>query len=147
MASSGIKLTFKGFDDLIDNIQKAGGEINKAVDSAMKQAAQVQHDELKKQMSTAKFKTHTGISDGFPNRMPAPRIAWSGNKCTATIGFDKGAYNKNNPADAYKAIFLNYGTPRIAPTAFIAKAKKAAKPKIKKAQKEALEKILQRLGG
>ena len=56
-----------------------------------------------------------------------------------------GDYNPKELSDGYKVAFLNYGTPRISPREFISAAKKKAKPQIKKAQEEVLNKVLARL--
>lgn len=145
--ASGIKLTFTGFSEMIERINVSGGDINAVVNKTMKKSANVQHEELKMQMHEAKFKSHSGVEDSLINRMPPPSVEWEGNRCTAEVGYKKGSFDKNNPSDAYKAIFLNYGTPRIAPTNFINKSKKKAKPQIKKAQEEAFNDILRELGG
>lgn len=143
--SSGIKVTFKGFEEMLENIKAAGGDVNKAVDSAMKQSAQIVKKELKLQMSKADFKSHKGVDKGLISRMPEPSVEWEGNKCSAKVGYEKGTYNPHDISDAYKAIFLNFGTPKISPTRYIAKAKKKAMPQVKKEQKKALEKITERL--
>ena len=145
MAKSGITLKFEGFEELLKNIEASGRSINSAVDSCMKQSAQIAEKELKTQMRKSR------VPDNLTNAMPSPEIEWEGNKCTARVGYKKGAYDPENPSDAYKVVFLNYGTPHrkkyghVAARGFIGKAKKKATPQIKRAQKEALEKILERL--
>lgn len=134
-----IQLNLEGFDELLKEIEAAGGSINGAVDSCMKQSAQIQQKELKAQM----LKKH--VSDKQVNRMPPPQIEWNGNACIARVGYKKGEYDPNNLSDGYKAVFINYGTPRISPREFIKAAQSKAKPQIKKAQQEALNKILRRL--
>lgn len=137
-----IQLNLEGFDDLLKKIEDAGGSINGAVDSCMKQSAQIQRDELQKAMRSAKPKP---VDGGLINRMPQPTVEWNGNTCTARVGYKKGSYDPKNLSDGYKAVFINYGTPRIEPRNFIDKAKKKAKKPIKAAQEEALNKILERL--
>lgn len=143
--ASGIKFTFKGFEEMLENIGAAGGDINKAVNSAMKQSAQIVKKEMKAQMSKADFKAHKGIDKGLIKRMPEPSIEWDGNRCTARVGYKKGAYNPEDISDGYKAVFLNYGTPKISPANFIQTTKKKAAAPVKKAQKQAFEKIMERL--
>jgi hypothetical protein len=69
----------------------------------------------------------------------------------ARVGYKKGAYNPNDISDGYKVVFSNYGTPKrskhgkIEAKGFIDRAQKNARKRIKKAQKEALEKILERV--
>lgn len=141
-----IKLKIEGFEKLLKDIEAAGGTINKACDSALKQSAQIMHEELKTQMQAA------GADAGLIAEMSPPKVENEGNEFWARVGYKKGSYDPKNPSAGYKAVFLNYGTPRRSkhgiesPRDFITSAKKKAMPKIKKAQKAALEKILSRLG-
>lgn len=144
MSSKAI-LQLKGFDNLLEQIQKAGGSIDQAADSCLRQSAQIMQSELKAQMQAA------GVDGDLINSMPPPQIEIKGNRYSAAVGYKKGNFDPRNPSDGYKAIFLNYGTPRrtkhgkVAARGFIQKAKKDASPRIKKAQREALEKILERV--
>ena len=138
-------LQLKGFEDLLEQIQKAGGSIDKATDSCLRQSAQIMQAELKTQMQAA------DVDSELINSMPPPQITVEGNNYRAEVGYKKGDYDPNNPSDGYKVVFLNYGTPRrtkhgkVAARGFIAKAKKKARPQIKRAQQETLEKILGRV--
>ena len=134
-----ISITLNGFDELLKNIEDAGGSIQKAVDNGVRKGAQIQDTELKAQMR----KSH--VKSGLINRMPPPAIEWVGDTCTARVGYKMGDYNPKELSDGYKVAFLNYGTPRISPREFISAAKKKAKPQIKKAQEEVLNKVLARL--
>lgn len=142
-----IKLKLEGFDDLFEQIKKAGGTVDRAANSCLKQSAQIMQSELKAQMKAA------GVESDLINAMPPPVVEASGNRYTARVGYEKGAYNPADPSDGYKIVFLNYGTPhrskhgKVVARGFIQKAKKKARTKIKKAQKETLEKILGRLNG
>lgn len=142
-----IKLKLEGFDDLLSEIEKAGGTIDGAVKQCLQTSANIMHDELKKQMTAAK------VDGGLINRMPPPEIESEGNKHTARVGYKKGAYDPHNPSDGYKVIFANFGTPRRSEHGqqpakrFIEKAKKKANTKIKKAQKETLNEIIGGLKG
>lgn len=142
-----IKLKLNGFDDLLSKIEQAGGTIDRAAKSCLTQSAHIMHDELKAQMQAA------NVDSGLISRMPPPEIESAGNRYTARVGYKKGAYDPKNPSDAYKVIFANYGTPRRSEHGqqpekrFIEKAKKKARPKIKKAQEETLNKIFERVRG
>jgi HK97 gp10 family phage protein len=144
MASKAM-LQLKGFDDLLEKIQKAGGSIDAAADSCLRQSAQIMQAELKAQMQAA------GVDDGLINAMPPPQITVNGNRYSAAVGYKKGDFDPNDPSDGYKVVFLNYGTPRrtmhgkVKARGFIEKAKKKARPQIKKAQQQTLEKILVRV--
>lgn len=142
-----IKLKLEGFDDLLSQIEKAGGTIDRAANSCLQQSAQIMHSELKTQMQAA------GVDSGLISRMPPPDVEVNGNTYTARVGYKKGAYDPANPSDGYKVVFANFGTPRRSKhgqqpaKGFILKAKKKANTKIKKAQKETLNKILGRVKG
>ena len=142
-----IKLQLDGFDDLLKKIEQAGGSINNAVESCLKNSASIMEDELKAQMNKS------NVDSGLINRMPAPSIEKDGNRMTARVGYKKGAYNPQNLSDGYEVIFINYGTPRrskhgkIKARGFIAKAKKKARPQIKKQQETTLKEILRGLNG
>lgn len=142
-----IKIKLDGFDDLLSEIEKAGGTIDRAANSCLKQSAQIMHKELKTQMQAA------GVESGLISRMPPPEIEAEGNRVTARVGYKKGEYDPENPSDVYKVVFANYGTPRRSKhgkqpaKGFIEAAKKKARPRIKKAQKETLNKILERVKG
>lgn len=144
MASKAI-LQLEGFDDLLKQIEKAGGSIDRAADSCLRQSANIVEAELKAQMQAA------GVDADLINAMPPPTIEVEGNRYRAAVGYKKGSYDPSNPSDGYKVVFLNYGTPRrtkhgkVAARGFIQAAKKKARPKIKKAQRETLDKILERV--
>ena len=140
-----IKLKLEGFEELLKDIEAAGRSMDSAVESTMKQSAQIMQSTLKSEMQSA------GVDSSLINAMPDPRITSDGVRCTAEVGYKKGDYNPNDPSDSYKVAFLNYGTPhrskhgKVKARGFIQKAKKKARPKIKKQQKATLEKILSRL--
>ena len=145
-----IKLKFTGFDDLLKDIEAAEGSMNKAADSALRQGAQILQSELKSEMASA------NVPKNLINAMPPFEVESFGNTHVARVGYKKGAYNPDNLSDGYKVVFLNYGTPNRTKhgkieeggkikLGFINRARRKAKPKIKKAQKQALDKILARL--
>ena len=144
MSSKAI-LQLKGFDDLLEKIQKAGGSVDAAADSCLRQSAQIMESELKAQMQAA------GVDGNLINRMPPPKITVKNNRYSAAVGYEKGEFDPRDPSDGHKVVFLNYGTPRrtmhgkVAARGFIQAAKKKARPRIKKAQQETLEKILGRV--
>lgn len=140
-----IKLQLSGFDELLEQIQKAGSTVDRAVESCMKQSAHIMQSELKSEMQKS------GVDSDLIDRMPTPELQKDGNTMIARVGYKKGAYNPNDISDGYKAVFLNYGTPKrskhgkVEARGFIDRAQKKARKRIKKAQKEALEKILERV--
>lgn len=136
--SAGI-LNLTGFDELLKKIEEAGGTIDGAVDSCMTQAAQI----LQKEQKAAMRKTK--VDDGLINRMQMPETEKNGNTITVRVGYKKGTYDPKNLSDGYKAVFINYGTPRIKPRKFIETAKKKAKPQVNKEAEATFNKILEDL--
>lgn len=140
-----IKIKLSGFDELLEQIEKAGGTIDRAAESCLKQSAQIMQSELKNQMK------ESGVDSDLIARMPPPELKQDGNTMIARVGYKKGAYNPDDLSDGFKVVFLNYGTPKrskhgkVEAKGFIDRAQKKARPKIKKAQKQALEKILERV--
>jgi HK97 gp10 family phage protein len=140
-----IKLKLTGFDELLKDIEAAGGSVDRATESAMKQSAQIMRTELKSQMEKS------DVPKDLIDKMPPFSVENDHGKITARVGYEKGAYDPKNPSAGYEVVFLNYGTPhrrkhgKVIARGFIQRAKKRANPKIKKAQQEALDKILSRL--
>jgi HK97 gp10 family phage protein len=139
MAKSGIKLEFKGFDEMIEKIRKAELDVKPIVDDCMQNAAKIQQKELERAM------TETGVDKGLIERMPKPKVDWQGDKCRAIVGYPVDNYNPNNLSDAFKVIFRNYGTPKYEGKHFIATAKKAAAPQIRKETKKTLKQIIKEI--
>lgn len=140
-----IKIKLEGFDELLEEIEKATGDADRAAESALSVSAEIVDNELRTQLKAV---TESDLAE----RMPRYKINNKGNNIlSAEVGFESTPYDPDNLTDYYKAIFLNYGTPnrtkngKESARGFITKAKRRARPKIKKAQQEALEKILQRL--
>lgn len=142
--SSGIKLKIEGFEDLLKDIEAAGGSIEKSVRSAAWASAEIMAKELKSEMQKS------NVSPRLISAMNYGTIE-SVNRFTAFAGYEKGAYDPKNPSDGYLVVFLNYGTPhrskhgKVKPRGFIQRAKKTASKKIKKEQQAVFEKILERL--
>lgn len=140
-----IKIKLDGFDNLLSEIEKAGGTVDGAAKKCLQKSADIMHDELKTQMQKS------NVDSGLIDRMPSPEIEAEGNRVTARVGYKKGAYDPQNPSDGYKVVFANYGTPRRSEhgkqpaKGFIQRAKKKARARIKKAQAETLNEILRGL--
>lgn len=142
-----IKLKLEGYEDLLKDIEKAGGSIDKSVEKCLVVSANTVEQELKAEMLKA------NVPASLVNSMPPSSIERTGNRVRAEVGYKKGSYNPHNPSDGYKVVFLNYGTPnrsqhgKIAPggkikLGFIQRAKRKATKKVKKQQEETLKKIL-----
>ena len=140
-----IKIKLQGFENLINEISEAGGNVNAACDKAIRQSAQIMDAELKSNMKAA------NVPNDLISRMDEPQIESNANRYQARVGYHKGAYDPANPSDGYKVVFLNYGTPKrtqhgkIVARGFIQKAKRSAKRKIKAEMKNAFEVIIEGL--
>ena len=157
-----------GFQNLLEKIKDAQGDIEAATWDAARKGAKEMYDELKSEAEAS----------GVPSNLTAwPTLSMqaerdeSGNRFGCRVGWQVGEYDPNDPSAAHKVIFMNYGTPRrsvkskayqhlklggkwttvsdnrgrVEGRGFIGRAKKKARPKIKKAQEEALKKILEEL--
>lgn len=140
-----IRLKLNGFEDLLQKIEKAGGSANAATKTCMENSAAIMQDELKSKMQAA------NVPKRLISAMPNPQIETTANRVTAIVGYKKGVYDPKNPSDAFKVVFLNYGTPhrsqhgQVKARGFIQKAKKGAKRKIKAEQEKTLNEILKGL--
>ena len=140
-----IYLKVEGFDDMMQKIQKAQGSVKSATKQCARISGNIMNAELKAQMSSA------GVDGGLIAEMPAPEVEDDYGLITARAGYRKGSYDPDNLSTGYKVLFLNYGTPyrtkhgQVKARGFIKKAKRRAKPKIKKEQEKALHDILKGL--
>ncbi|MCQ2399831.1 MAG: hypothetical protein MJ072_04935 [Clostridia bacterium] len=64
----GLTVNIEGFEELLGAIKNAGGSVDKAAESAVKQSAQIVQSELKAQMQGS------GVDNGLTSAMPAPEI-------------------------------------------------------------------------
>lgn len=160
MASIKLKLDFDG---LLEAIKAAGGDVDKAAMQAAKECAETMHSELVSECNAS------GVPSSVSSKIEhGVNVTGGGNVYEVRAGWKMGDYNPENPSAAYKAVFLNYGTARrvarkkshvpyggdwattanrgqIVGRGFIQRAKKSAGKKVKKVQKEALEKMLKEL--
>lgn len=139
-----IKLVLTGFDDLLAEIEQAGGEIKPAVDTALSESINLIDSDIRTGAEARNIST---------DRLITPVVKWEGNIATAEAGFKLGNYDPEEPNSAYLALFKEYGTKarktraganrgEITPDPFIRPAKEKNAAKIKRTQKQALEKIL-----
>ncbi len=146
--ASKVKLTFRGFDLLLEQIKDAGGEIKPATERALLSSAHLLTQEIKTGAQQRGVPTDTLIT---------PNVKWNGNRASVEVGFELGAYDPRNPSSGYLALFKEYGAPSkggtrktskgynrgaVAADPFIRPALKDNKKKIHAAQKKALERIL-----
>lgn len=126
-------LLFNGFEEMIKKIEDAGGTAERAATAAVKADAAATRNEL---LTFIKKHKETGATEA--SLVPIEVESFRG-KISCKVGF-----SISNGGLA--AIFLNYGTPKIAPTYFIDKAFNNKK-KHQAIQEEAMQKVLKRIGG
>lgn len=146
--AGGIKVSID-FKPLLEKIQEAGGSIDDAAKSAVDKGAAIVEDALRNECAAS------GVPTSVTSEIQTTTEG-NGNRYSCKVGWKMGNYDPQKPSAGYKAVFLNYGTPRrstksganrgkIDARGFIGRAKKKAKPKVKKAQEEALQEILKGL--
>ena len=150
MAKGGIKISLKGFDRMLEELQEAGGDVDRAAASAIRESAKVVEDELQAAA------TASGVPSDITSEIRT-NTSKEGDRYEAEVGWIMGNYDPKKPTAGYKAVFLNFGTVRRytfkgqyrgeiqkQPRAqqFIYRAKKNARPKVKKIQRQEILKAL-----
>lgn len=127
MAGSKAKIEFYGTDELIRKIEKAGGNVEKAIIEALKQSSEKPKAEM---LSYIRRHRQTGATeDSFTEEFKSKN-----DKIYMRIGFDI-------KRGGLPALFLNYGTPRIQPSFFIDNAIDHNIDSIKEAQLDVLREV------
>lgn len=149
-----VNITLKGFEKMLKNISEAGKDADKAADRAISESIKVYDTEL----HTAA--TSHGVPASLTSEIKSAQYK-EGNFYGGRVGWEVGSYDRKNPSAGMKAIFLNYGTVRrqtkrgynrgaidksdSSQRGFIEAAKRAARPKIKKAQKKIIDEVMEDL--
>lgn len=163
MASIKLKVDFS---ELLEDIKDAGGDVDKAAKQLADECAKTMHNELVSECNASGVPA--SVSGEVQHNVTSTA---GGNTYLIEAGWKMGDYNPKNPSAGYKAVFLNYGTPRravkgskrvhrnvngawvtlkqdrgaVTARGFIDRAKKSARKKIKKTQTEALKQMLKEL--
>jgi predicted enzyme related to lactoylglutathione lyase len=146
-SKTGVAIQLTGFDSLLNKIKKAGGNIEAATWDAARAGGRVYYETLIAECR------RSGVPEHLINKIRFNCLRdSSGNRFAVVVGWYMDEYDPANPADGYKVVFLNYGTPRresskgdrgyITGRGFIGRAKKKAHRPIKQAQENFLKKIL-----
>lgn len=137
-----MSLTFNGFDALAYGIDKAGGNIKKAVDEALTESEKIVQDEVAS--AAAPYATPGGGRRGYATGamyssiIKSPKVYWKGMVAEVGVGFDL------QQAGGYHSIFVMYGTPRMSKDPKIYNAIRGARTRqmIAKKQAEVMQKWL-----
>jgi hypothetical protein len=144
-----MQITFDGFRDLAEAVDKAGGNITAAVDEALSDTRDIVQKELR--TAAQPYKAGGGGLKGYATGSLydaiislAERIEWDGTTATVKVGFS----SKENRNGFMHSIFVMYGTPKMNKDPKIYNAIKGSRTKklIAEAQRRTLEKYL-KLGG
>lgn len=143
-------LRLQGFDTLIKEIDRAGGDIDNAIVKAIAESETIVEKQLKAECD------RVGVPGSISGEIKKEAPKMQNDVCTGVVGWKLGAYDPKNPSPGYKAVFLNYGTVRrktatganrgeIVGRGFITAAKKKSKKPVAKVQQETFENILKGL--
>lgn len=134
-----LKLNIDGFDELIQKLQESNKNVKEIIHKVSTEGKQIVEEEYKNQMRLK------NVDSGLISRMDPSSIETDGSITTVEVGYKKGQYHPKDISDGYKAIFINYGTPRIKPRNFIKATKKKVKRQLEKKYQKALSEILEEL--
>lgn len=138
MAKNKIGLEFKGFDEVIANLEAAGGDVQRATEAALKASKAAVNPGIEAAILQHRRTGATEVS--LDKNM---NVEWEGMTAGIDIGF-------NIRHGGLPSIFLMYGTPRVAPdkTLYDSIYGNKIKKEVAKIQEEAIQKVLKRtLGG
>ena len=127
-------LDFTGFEDLMHEIDRAGGHIKRIVENCANKVTTIAEDELRGKVERATD------SESLKRSIKVSRPKWSsggsGNVCSGHVGWEiEGKPNPRNLSEGFKSVYLNYGTSvagreHIKKRLYIRKAKTAIRKKI-----------------
>ncbi|WP_458397874.1 hypothetical protein [Anaerotignum sp.] len=131
-----MSITFKGFEQLAENIDAIGGDLHKAVDEALNESQKIIQSNLTSAAAPYAGKGRKGYATGemYGNIISNPQIEWNGLVGEVKVGF-------NLSSGGWHSIFVMYGTPRMAKDPKVYNAIKGTKTKNQIAKKQ--EEIMQ----
>ncbi len=139
-----MSITFKGFEQLAEDIDAIGGDLQKAVDEALTDTTNYVQGQVT--MASAPY-AHGGLKGYATGKMFSAikkdsLVKWAGLVAEVSVGFNLFQ------SGGWHSIFVMYGTPRMAKNPAVYNAIKGTKTKneIAKIQEEVMKKHLA-LGG
>ena len=144
MARNKISLSFKGFEELAEKLDKAGGDLKKVTEKALITSKKIVEQNLKDTVNDSNFPAHGKYSTGLTEKSidTSETVEWNGTKATIKVGFDF-------KISGLRTIFLMYGTPRMKKSPKIFNAVYGAKTKkqVAEIQKEIFESEIKKIIG
>ncbi|MCC8069423.1 MAG: hypothetical protein LIO71_06715 [Ruminococcus sp.] len=149
MARNRVTIDFKGFDDYMEKMDKLGGTdlMKKGVEAGLKASKQYVNQEIKKAMVKSNLPAKGQYSHGDTEKSIDKdfNINWEGTLGYTNIGF---RFDKVGLLSIYLMYGTKsvHGTPRMAPVEGLYDAiyGKKTKSKMRKLQKEAINKVIER---
>ena len=139
-----MSITFKGFDQLAEDLDAIGGDLHDAVDEALTESVKIIQSNLQTAAAPYSAKGLRGYATGkmYGSIIENPQVEWKGLIAEVGAGFE--LYSRGG----WHSIFVMYGTPRMAKNPKVYNAIKGTKVKneIAKKQEEIMKKHLE-LGG
>ena len=147
---SKITLELTGFNEMLEAIQKADGDLKRAVTDCLEKETAIAKQALEDECAKSK------VPDSITEAIMTEPIKWDGNTAKGSVGWKMGAYDPNNLSAGYEAVFINYGTPKrktskgynrgeVEGRGFIKRAKAKTRKLARAEHKAALTKILKDL--
>jgi HK97 gp10 family phage protein len=133
MSKNSLKLELTGVEELLQSIEKMGGDINQAAEKAILASAKPFHQELK---LAIKKHRRSGLTEATLHE--PTKVHWEGNRCSLQVGF-------NLKAGGLPALFLEYGTPRMKARPFIRPAINRSRKNMKAIQQKTLSELLKEI--
>ena len=127
--SAKARIDFVGDAAILRKLEQLGANVHEVVEKAMKDGAEPVKQSMQQYMAAHKL-------TGQTEKSWDEEAAWSGNVLNFRVGY---SIRKGGIA----ALFLNVGTPTIAPSAFIDRAVETNLDAIKAAQRNALREALE----
>lgn len=109
MGRNTLKLNLKGFERLLTDLDKLGGDLKPVVTDALSQAGETIGDDTYDAVGAGNLPASGKYSSGDTRHavVRAPQVKWSGTLASIGVGFD---YNKSGAGG-----YLISGTPRMRP--------------------------------
>ncbi len=152
-----MRLQVKGFDDLLERVKRAGGDIDSAARECMEKSVRVLESNLKREAEAS----------GAPTSTVSHSVTSNGNRISGETGWKLGEYDSSNPSEGYEAMFREFGTGKHSargkgkdretaaghnrgstePRPFMEQARKKSVKPIRALQEETLQNIIKELDG
>lgn len=133
-----MSITFDGFADLAAEIDRSGGDLEKAVDEALEATQEVIKNNLIPAAAVYDRKGLKGYATGkmYRSMITDTKVQWNGYVAEVGVGF--------NLSENWHSIFVMYGTPRMSKDPKLYNAIRGAKTQkdIEKVQQEIMQKYL-----